>query len=81
MCYSEHRFRLKACRNDIVLAETMTKAAKGVDHRSGQSSKIAGKESRPTKLKSWEMSCRSRFLRDRECGRNDDQRLKKGGAL
>jgi len=26
MCYSEHRFRLKACRNDIVLAETMTKA-------------------------------------------------------
>jgi hypothetical protein len=35
MCYSEHRFRLslssnvsigEACRNDIVLAETMTKA-------------------------------------------------------
>jgi hypothetical protein len=26
MCYSEHRFRLKTCRNDIVLAETMTKA-------------------------------------------------------
>ncbi|MDA3895203.1 MAG: hypothetical protein PF482_03530, partial [Desulfobacteraceae bacterium] len=26
MCYSEHRFRLKACRNDIVLAETMIKA-------------------------------------------------------
>jgi len=26
MCYSEHRFRLNACRNDIVLAETMTKA-------------------------------------------------------
>ncbi|MCD6584128.1 MAG: hypothetical protein J7K96_00020, partial [Desulfobacteraceae bacterium] len=35
MCYSEHRFRLSlssnvfigdACRNDIVLAETMTKA-------------------------------------------------------
>ena len=46
----------------------------GVDHRSGQSSKIAGKESRPTKLKSWEMGCRSRFLRDRDCGRNDDQR-------
>jgi len=28
MCYSEHRFRLKTCRNDIVLAETMTKAKK-----------------------------------------------------
>ena len=28
MCYSEHRFRLKACRNDIVLAETMIKADK-----------------------------------------------------
>jgi len=26
MCYSEHRFRLKACRNDIVLAETIAKA-------------------------------------------------------
>ncbi|MDA3894545.1 MAG: hypothetical protein PF482_00205, partial [Desulfobacteraceae bacterium] len=37
MCYSEHRFRLslssnvsigETCRNDIVLAETMTKASK-----------------------------------------------------
>jgi hypothetical protein len=28
MCYSEHRFRLNACRNDIVLAETMTKAGR-----------------------------------------------------
>ncbi|MDA3898250.1 MAG: nucleotidyltransferase family protein, partial [Desulfobacteraceae bacterium] len=31
MCYSEHRFRLKACRNDIVLAETMIKAQKSYD--------------------------------------------------
>ena len=30
MCYSEHRFRLKACRNDIVLAETMTKAENSI---------------------------------------------------
>jgi len=58
----------------IELGLALRKRIIGVDHRSGQSSKIAGKESRPTKLKSWEMGCRSRFLRDRDCGRNDDQR-------
>ena len=26
MCYAEHRFRLKACRNDILLAKTLTEA-------------------------------------------------------
>lgn len=46
----------------------------GVRHRLDQSSRIAGKESRPTKWKPWEMGPRSRFLRDKACGRNDDQR-------
>ena len=58
----------------IELGLALRKRIIGADHRSCQSSKIAGKESRPTKSKSWEMGCRSRFLRDRDCSRNDDQR-------
>jgi len=44
----------------------------GIDHCFGQSSRITGKESRPTK--SSEMDRRSRFLRDKNCSRNDDHR-------
>jgi len=47
-------------------------AFNGIDHCFGQSSRITGKESRPTK--SSEMDRRSRFLRDKNCSRNDDHR-------